>query len=137
MPDVEMICFNLSQIMKKDIDNREDIDLLMNVFYGKLLKDDSINYIFTDVIKINIKTHIPVIADFWESLLFNRNIYHNNPMKIHLDIQNKTPLLKHHFDTWLGYFNSTVDQLFEGSVALKAKERALSIATVMQIKIFG
>jgi len=50
--------------MKKDIDNREDIDLLMNVFYGKLLKDDSINYIFTDVIKINIKTHIPVIADF-------------------------------------------------------------------------
>ena len=121
--------------MKKDIDNREDIDLLMNVFYGKLLKDDSINYIFTDVIKINIKTHIPVIADFWESILFNRNCYQNNPMKIHLDIQNKTPLLKHHFDTWLGYFNTTVDELFEGSIASKAKERALSIATVMQIKI--
>ena len=121
--------------MKKDIDNREDIDLLMNVFYGKLLKDDSINYIFTDVIKINIKTHIPVIADFWESILFSSISYSNNLMKIHLDIQNKTPLLKHHFDTWLGYFNSTVDELFEGSVALKAKERALSIATVMQIKI--
>ena len=121
--------------MKKDIGNREDIDLLMNVFYEKLLKDDSINYIFTDVIKINIKTHIPVIADFWESILFSSISYSNNLMKIHLDIQNKTPLLKHHFDTWLGYFNSTVDELFEGSVALKAKERALSIATVMQIKI--
>ncbi len=56
-------------------------------------------------------------------------------MKIHLDIQNKTPLLKHHFDTWLRYFIFTVDELFEGSVALKAKERALSIATVMQTKI--
>ena len=121
--------------MKKDIGNREDIDLLMNVFYEKLLKDDTINYIFTDVVKINIKTHIPVIADFWESILFNSNIYHNNPMKIHLDIQNKTPLLKHHFDTWLGYFNSTVDELFEGRISVKAKERALSIATVMQIKI--
>ena len=121
--------------MKKDIANREDIDLLMNVFYTKLLEDNSINYIFNDVVKINMETHLPVIADFWESLLFNRNIYYNNPMKIHLDIQNKTPLLKHHFDTWLGYFNSAVDELFEGSMALKAKERALSIATVMQIKI--
>ena len=121
--------------MKKDIANREDIDLLMNVFYTKLLEDNSINYIFNDLVKINMETHLPVIADFWESLLFNRNIYYNNPMKIHLDIQNKTPLLKHHFDTWLGYFNSTVDELFEGSMALKAKERALSIATVMQIKI--
>ena len=121
--------------MKKDIDGRKDIDLLMNVFYEKLLKDDTINYIFTEVVKIDIKTHIPVIADFWESILFQRNIYNNNPMKIHMDMHNKTPLLKHHFDTWLFYFNSTVDELFEGRVALLAKERALSIATVMQIKI--
>ena len=78
---------------------------------------------------------MPVIADFWESILFHRDIYHNNPMKIHVDMDNKTPLLKHHFDTWLFYFNSTVDELFEGRVALLAKERALSIATVMQIKI--
>jgi hemoglobin len=121
--------------MKKDIADRKDIDLLMNVFYEKLLKDDSINYIFTDVVKINIKTHIPVIADFWESILFHKNIYQNNPMKIHVDMNNKTPLLKHHFDTWLFYFNSTVDELFEGSMALQAKERALSIATVMRVKI--
>ncbi len=121
--------------MKRDIANREDIDLLMKVFYRRLLEDNSINYIFTDVVKIDIETHIPVIADFWESILFNRNIYHNNPMKIHLEMQTKTPLLKHHFDTWLGYFNTTVDEMFEGSVASKAKERALSIATVMQIKI--
>jgi hemoglobin len=80
----------------------------MNAFYEKLLKDDSINYIFTDVIKLDIKTHIPVIADFWESILLNRNIYRNNPMKIHLDIQNKTRLLKHHFDTWLDYLSSAV-----------------------------
>ena len=121
--------------MKKDITDREDIDRLMNVFYEKLLKDDTINYICTDVAKIDIKTHIPVIADFWESILFHRDIYNNNPMKIHIDMNNKTPLLKHHFETWLFYFASTVDELFEGSVALMAKERALSIATVMQIKI--
>ena len=37
--------------MKKDIADRKDIDLLMSIFYEKLLKDNSINYIFTDVIK--------------------------------------------------------------------------------------
>ena len=121
--------------MKKDIADRKDIDMLMNVFYEKLLKDDTINYIFTDIVKIDIKTHIPIIADFWESILFGRNVYNNNPMKIHLEIHNKTPLTKEHFNTWLSYFDSSVDELFEGSVALKARQRALSIATTMQIKI--
>jgi len=121
--------------MKQDITNREDIDHLMHAFYSKLLEDSSISYIFNDVAKINIETHIPVIADFWESILFNRNVYHNNPMKIHMELHNKTPLLKHHFEVWLNYFNSTVDELFEGAIAAKAKERALSVATVMQIKI--
>ncbi len=98
--------------MKKDIANREDIDLLVKTFYTKLLNDNTVNYIFTDVVKINVETHLPVIADFWESILLNRNIYNNNPMKIHLDIQHKTPLSKHHFDTWLFYFNATIDKLF-------------------------
>lgn len=121
--------------MKKDIVDRKDIDLLMNTFYKKLLADNTISYIFTDVIKLNMETHIPIIADFWESILLHKNVYHNNPIKIHLDMNQKTPLLKHHFDTWVRNFNDSVDALFEGSVASMAKERALSIATVMQIKI--
>lgn len=121
--------------MKKDIVDRKDIERLLKAFYEKLLADDTISYIFNEVVKIDVETHLPVITDFWESILFERNVYSNNPMKIHLEIQNKTPLLKHHFDTWLNYFTSTIDELFEGSIASKAKERALSIATVMQIKI--
>jgi hemoglobin len=121
--------------MERDISDRNDIELLMNLFYEKLLADNTINYIFTDVLNIDIKTHIPVIVDFWENILFQKNIYHNNPMKIHIEINNKTPLLPHHFKTWLFYFNSTIDELFAGPIALLTKERALSIATVMQIKI--
>lgn len=121
--------------MKKDITDRKDIELLVDIFYERLLKDDSINYIFNDVAKIDIKTHIPVITDFWESILLNSNVYNNNPMKIHLDLNNKTPLQKHHFETWLKYFTASVDELFEGNTAMLAKQRAVSIATVMQIKI--
>ena len=120
---------------KTDITTREDIELLMNTFYNRLLADENINYIFTDVAKIDMKTHIPIIADFWESVLLHKNVYHNNTMKIHMDLNEKVPLTKIHFDTWLKYFNNTVDEFFEGNIALLAKQRAKSVATVMQIKI--
>lgn len=119
----------------KDITARADIELLMNAFYKKLLADENISYIFTDVAKIDIKTHIPVITDFWESVLLNKNIYHNNTMKIHLELNDKMPLTKNHFDIWLSHFTTTIDELFKGDIALLAKQRAKSVATVMQIKI--
>ena len=50
--------------MKKDIASREDIELLMNTFYSRLLSDERINYIFTDVAKIDIEKHLPVIVGF-------------------------------------------------------------------------
>lgn len=121
--------------MEKDIEDRADIDLLLETFYSKLLGDTTISYIFTDIVQIDMKAHLSIIGDFWESILFEKNIYKNNPMKIHLEMATKTPLLKQHFETWLLYFNSTIDEFFEGPIAFKAKERALSIATVMQIKI--
>ena len=121
--------------MKKDITDRTDIELLMNTFYGKLLADDNINYIFIDVAKTDMKTHIPIIVDFWESVLLNKNVYHNNPMKIHMDLNEKAALSKTHFDIWLQHFNGTINELFEGDIALLAKQRAKSVATLMQIKI--
>ena len=36
---------------------------------------------------------------------------------------------------WLQLFTSTVDELFEGEKAELAKQRAMSIATVMQLKL--
>ena len=120
--------------MKNDILNREDLFLLMTDFYKKLLKDDTINYIFTDVAKINLEHHLPVLVDFWDSILFQTGTYQKNAMQPHLDLHQKSPLTKHHFETWLRYFKETVDELFTGDNAFIIKERATSIATVMQIK---
>lgn len=121
--------------MKKDIENRNDLLLLMQEFYKKLLADDSINYLFTAVAKINLDHHFPVLVDFWDSLLFQSGTYQKNAMQPHLALHQKSPLEKHHFNTWLGYFKTTVDELFDGQNAFVIKERATSIATVMQIKI--
>ncbi|NCU05632.1 MAG: group III truncated hemoglobin [Chitinophagaceae bacterium] len=121
--------------MKQDIRNREDIRLLMEKFYDKLLADESISYLFTDVAKIDLEHHFPVLVDFWDSILFQSDTYHKNAMKPHIDLHQQSPLEPHHFKTWLGYFITTVNELFEGEKAELARQRATSIATIMQIKV--
>jgi len=118
-----------------DIETREHIEFLLHHFYQKLLADPAIAYVFTDVAKINIETHMPILADFWEMILFQKDSYRKNLMELHLHLNEKEPLTATHFATWLRHFNETVDEYFTGEKAFLAKQRALSIATSMQIKI--
>jgi hemoglobin len=121
--------------MKRDIENRDDLLTLVTEFYKKLLNDTSISYLFTDVAKIDLDHHLPVLVDFWEMVLFETDTYRKNAMAPHMVLHQQSPLQKHHFTTWLNYFTQTVDELFEGERAYRAKERATSIATIMQIRI--
>ena len=121
--------------MKRDIESREDLFMLLNKFYEGLLKDETISYIFTDIAKVDMQNHLPVIVDFWDMVLFDARTYNKNAIQPHLVLNQKSKFEKHHFDTWLSHFNQTVDELFEGDVAFMAKQKAKSIATIMQIKI--
>lgn len=120
---------------KPDISSREDLDRLMRSFYNKLLVDDVVGYLFTEVIDLDLEDHFPRLVNFWEVQLLNAGRYEGNPMGVHMDLHAKESLTKAHFERWLEHFNSSVDEFFEGPKAHLAKERALSIATVMQIKI--
>jgi len=121
----------------KDIENRQDLELFLSEFYNKLLVDDTVSYIFTDVARIDLNHHLPILADFWELSIFHTGGYRNNTMQVHLDLNRKEKLTKDHFDIWLKHFNTTADALFAGPNTEKLKTRALSIATVMQIKLAG
>ena len=121
---------------QKDIENRKDIELLVDTFYKKVLKDNTIGYIFNKVAKIDWEKHLPLMYNFWETTILHKASYKGNPMKIHIDLNTKEPLKKAHFDQWLSMFNETVDELFHGEKAELSKTRALSIATLMQIKIY-
>jgi len=121
--------------MKKDIAARTDIEQLVILFYEKVKLDTTIGFIFTEVVPINWEHHIPVIVDFWESILLDNPVYKKNAMEVHYDLNKKLPLQKEHFDSWMYLFASTVDELFEGKVANEAKIRAKSIASVMLFKM--
>lgn len=119
----------------RDIQTREDLHLLMSAFYVKLLQDPQVNYIFTEVAKIDLEPHLVELVDFWEQMLFNTGSYRKNVLQIHMDINNKIKLSEAHFAIWLNYFNLTIDENFTGKTAENMKTRALSIATVMKIKM--
>lgn len=119
----------------RDIRSREDIELVIQKFYELLLVDELVGFLFTEVAHLNMEEHLPKLVDFWEDQLFATNNYVGNPMRVHMDLHLKEPLSKSHFDRWLQHFNQTIDSHFTGMKAHLMKERALSVATVMQIKL--
>ncbi len=119
----------------KDIETQDDLYFLVDHFYQKLLSDSSISYLFTDVVKIKLEEHLPILVTFWSQAIFDTGGYFNNLTKIHLDINEKEKLTPELFIIWLNYFNATVDENFIGNNAEKIKTQALSLATIMQIKI--
>ena len=119
----------------KDIQNQDDLFLLVDVFYKKLLADDKISYLFTDVVKIKLEEHLPILVTFWSQAILGTGGYTNNLTQIHLDVNRREYLSPELFKIWMGHFNDAVDTLFLGTKAEKIKVNALNIATVLQIKI--
>ena len=118
-----------------DIQNRTDLELIFNSFYKKAIKDPKIGSFFTEVVPIDLETHLPVIIDFWEYNLFHKGAYSKNLLEIHQNIHMKSPINYAHFDQWLNLLILTVDKHFCGSIANKLKTNALSISTVMKTKV--
>ena len=121
--------------MKKDIEDREDVKRLVDAFYEKMLKDEVLGHIFTTVVDIDLTAHLLHLYDFWESVLFQVGNYKRDVLEKHLELNHIHHLDESHFNLWLKYFNDTVDELFEGVNATGAKNRALSIAQIIKMKI--
>lgn len=122
--------------MKIDIENRADIEMVVNAFYEKVKTDDILGPVFNVLIPVNWDTHLPVMYQFWENIIFYTGSYTGNPMTLHKYIQNKISISVDQFDRWIQLFNQTTDELFEGKNASLAKQRAAGIAAVMKHKIF-
>jgi hemoglobin len=123
--------------MKRDLENRADIEQLVNAFYDKVRADAVIGYIFNDIAKVNWEQHLPVMYDFWENIIFLRNTYLGNPMPVHADLSRRVPLTKDHFQRWIQLFSETADELFEGPRITLTKEKAAGIAAIMETKILS
>lgn len=121
--------------MQQDISSREDIHFIITEFYKKLISDSEMLPFFEEMVQQNhLEKHIEIITDFWQDILFQTNSYQNNVLQKHLDFNKKVRFKKAHFKKWLFYLQTTIDASFKGQVAQNMKDRANSIAMVMQVK---
>ncbi|MDR9456628.1 MAG: group III truncated hemoglobin [Salegentibacter sp.] len=123
--------------MRNDIQNREDVFTLISRFYSKVRENPEIGYFFNETIT-DWEEHLEKLTDFWESNLFFKGIYRGNPQKAHVkvDRKNDNKISSEHFGVWLNLWFETIDELFEGELANRAKNNARKMSTHLYLKIF-
>ncbi|MBT6649753.1 MAG: group III truncated hemoglobin [Flavobacteriales bacterium] len=119
----------------QDIRQRKDLELLVSEFYKKVLVDDKIAPVFIGKIKIDWESHLPIICDFWENLLWGGDKYQANLLQKHLDFNKHIPFTHLHLERWLLHWNATLTENFEGDNATQISERAGHIGRLILFKI--
>lgn len=122
-------------MQKTQLNSREAIELLVNSFYTKVKADLVIGDIFNNAENFSWDKHIPIMINFWETLLLDTASYRGNTMAKHLELNKRHPLNTAHFDRWKKLFFETLDELFEGPNVDVAKKKAEAMSALMQFKI--
>ena len=133
--EIKEVILGINAAMKKELEGEKDIELLVNSFYDRVKKDEQIGFIFNQIIGSDWSHHLPLMYKFWSSVLLNKAGYEGNAVKKHVDIDKKIPLEKEHFERWLQLWNTTVDDLFSGETAANAKNRAMLMAHLINMKV--
>jgi len=115
----------------KEIETRKDISILVHTFYDKIRKDDLLGPIFNSHIAEGQWTeHLEKLTDFWETNLFGIPKFKGNPSQKHLNVDENLEYKvdQNHFGKWLEIWFETINELYEGDLADRAKEASRRIA---------
>ena len=123
--------------MVQDLANRDDVERLVVTFYETAFRDPLIGPIFTDVAHMDLAVHLPIMGDFWETVLFRTGAYRRNALQVHVALHARHPLTGEHFARWLELWDGTVDALYAGPIAERAKLQAARIAGSMERRLAG
>lgn len=115
----------------KDIQSLEDVQLLVNHFYGLVRADELLGPIFNEVIQDRWPEHLEKMYRFWQTVLLEEHTYEGRPFPPHAQL----PVDQSHFDRWVTLFYRTLDIHFSGDVADEARWRAARMAEMFLGKI--
>ena len=116
---------------KHDITTLEDIQLMVDTFYGTIQQDDLIGPIFNEKIQNRWPEHLERMYRFWQTILLEVHTYSGSPFPPHKQLS----VSKDHFNRWITLFNTTIDAHFYGPTAEEAKLRAEKMAEMFLYKI--
>lgn len=114
----------------KEISSTSDVELLVNSFYDKVVKDDLLAPFFKHM---NFEKHLPKMIHFWSFVLLDEAGYTTDVTKMHMHMK----ISQEHFDQWIHLFHETVDEHFTGEKANLAKDRAVLVGWTIASKLKG
>ncbi|GLE51742.1 group III truncated hemoglobin [Mycobacterium montefiorense] len=120
-----------------DLVDRADIEELLRRFYDRVLTDEVLAEPFAQLRSEGLDAHIPVMCDFWETVLFRAGRYRGSALTVHRVVHQRSPLSGKHFVRWLTVWRDTVDEMYRGAAAERAKVQAARIAWAMHRRLTG
>tara|TARA_R110002050_G_scaffold11347_5_gene38363 strand:- start:1716 stop:2108 length:393 start_codon:yes stop_codon:yes gene_type:complete len=121
------------------ITNRDDVSLLVHTFYDKIRQHELLGPIFNGHIsEEQWPEHLSKLTDFWESNLFGVRTFRGSPSIAHVNVDKNLnhTISQNHFAQWLQLWFETINELFEGELADRAKEMARRMSTGQYIHIW-
>jgi hemoglobin len=66
-----------------DLADRGDVEALLRRFYGQVLVDDILAEPFAEIRLNGLESHLPVMCDFWQTVLFRAGLYGGSALRAH------------------------------------------------------
>ena len=122
---------------RTDLATRADIEDMLRRFYGRVLDDDLLAGPFAEIRESGLESHLPIMCDFWETVLFGAHLYQGSALRVHRSVHTRHRLESRHFLRWLTLWSTTVGQMFHGPIAAHATVQATRIARAMHRNLTG
>ena len=112
--------------MLYDSINRENLRVLMTIFYEKAVEDEVLAPYFIDELGDDLEDedwieHVDLLADFWLAKILGEDTYGGNFIGTHARIPH---IPKEVFDIWLEMFSQVADEVYTSEIAHIFKKKA-------------
>jgi len=115
----------------RDIATSNDVGVIVRRFYRAVIADPLLGPLF-ERYGVDWPRHIPKLEMYWEHVLFERPGAAVNTIAAHGPVQRSTPFDRRHIEPWVELWEDTVDDLYVGPVAERAKSRARQVARALR-----
>ncbi|MDO5510670.1 MAG: group III truncated hemoglobin [Weeksellaceae bacterium] len=122
-----------------DISSREHIEQLVYAFYGKIREDEMLGPIFNShIAEEEWSAHLEKLSDFWETNLFGIPKFKGSPTQKHIQVDKNLnyTIEQEHFGRWMQLWFETIDEMYEGTLADRAKNAARKMSTGQYLAIW-
>ncbi|KTD05004.1 group III truncated hemoglobin [Fluoribacter gormanii] len=108
--------------------NKTHIEKLVTHFYQKVQRDEVLGSIFNDVAQVDWDEHIPLLCQFWNSIMLKTNEYHGNAYQKHVLLKQFVHIEEAHFVRWLDLFQEEAEFHLPAGISEEIVQKASLIA---------